>query len=247
MTPQLAADLDLVRQGRFFFSHHSVGADILSGVKRLDAEAGGRLRIVALGDSDAASGPALVHGSGGQNTVPRSKLDYFEATIRAWTGQKPDVAFMKFCYVDFNPGTDVDELFAAYRRTMEAVKRERPEVRLAHVTVPLFARPTDLKSSARRLLGLGVWEDDANAKRAEFNRRLREAFASDPILDVAVAEATGPDGIASTFALGGHTYLSLHSAYTTDGGHLNLSGQRAVGAAAIRFLADTIRGRPDAR
>jgi hypothetical protein len=243
MSQQLAAELGVVRQHRILFSHHSVGANILSGIERLDAEAGGgQLRIGSL-EEGGPGGPALVHVSGGRNTQPKSKIDYFAASIRNGTGPKPDLAFMKLCFVDFDPRTDVGDLFSHYQRSLESLKREHPEIRFAHVTAPLFKRPTDLKSSLRRLLGLEVWEDAANVKRSEFNRRLKEGFPDDPVFDLASAEATGPDGDASTFRENGQSFPSLHPRYTDDGGHLNAVGQRVVGAAAIRFLADALRPR----
>ncbi len=243
MEQQLTADLTVVRNGRMLFSHHSVGANIISGIERLDEEVGGgRLRIAT--PEEAQSGaPALIHVSGGSNKDPKSKIDFFAATIRNEPRVRPNLAFMKLCFVDFEPRTDIDDLFSYYQRTMEALKREHPEIRFAHVTVPLFKRPTDVKQSLRRLLGFEVWEDAANAKRSEFNRRLMESFPGDPVFDLARAEATGPDGRLSTFKRDAGTYLSLNSRYTDDGGHLNASGQRVAGAAAIRFLAEALRSR----
>jgi hypothetical protein len=248
MTSQLAAELAVVRQGRILFSHHSVGQNIVAGVERLDAEVGGtHLRLASLAEAAALEGPLLAHGGGGRNGAPKSKIDFFAATIRSEPRLRPDLAFMKLCYVDFEPRTDVDDLFSYYQRTLEALKREHPEIRFAHVTTPLTKRPTDLKSSLRRLLGLEVWEDAANVKRNEFNRRLTERFASDPIFDLALVEATAPGGSPSTFEHGGRSYLSLYPRYTDDGGHLNLSGQRAAGSAAIRFAADALSGRRELR
>lgn len=246
---QLAPDLALVRQGRFLFTHHSVGVNILAGISRLDAEAGGGLRVALLDEAERLDGPVLAHGGGGRNTEPRSKIDHFAETIRRSPGVRPRLALMKLCYVDFDPRTDVDGLLAHYRRTLEALEAEHPEIRFAHVTVPLFRRPTDLKSRLRRLLGKEVWDDAANARRSEYNARLRQAFAGDPIFDLAAAEARGPDGQVVTYERGGVVIPTLHPAYTDDGGHLNELGQRVVGAAAIRFLADTVRaeaGRPAA-
>lgn len=240
VTPQLQAELAVLRTGRILFSHHSVGGDVLAGIEQLDAEAGGgRLRIPRLNEVDV-EGPGLMHVSGGQNKDPRSKIDFFAASIRSGQAKGTDLAMMKFCFVDFEPSTDVEALLSHYRTTIETLKRERPDIRFAHVTVPLFRRPVDVKSRVRRLVGLYVWEDAANVKRGEFNRRLAEAFPSDPLFDLARAEAVGPDGAVSTFEAAGREYLSLNPAYTTDGGHLNSSGRRAVGAAAIRFLAERL-------
>jgi hypothetical protein len=245
MTAQLAADLTSVRQARILFSHHSVGENILAGMARLDAEAGGALLRIRRLDVDAPpDGPVLLHASGGRNNDPRSKIDFFAGLLRGPHPPRLDLAFMKLCYVDFNPSTDVRELFSYYRKTLEALKREHPEVRFAHATVPLFLRPTDFKSSVRRWAGLVVWEDAANVKRNEFNRLLLEAFPADPVFDLARIESEGPDGHASTFQFGGRTYPSLHPGLTQDGGHLNALGQELAGAAAIGFLARAIQQRP---
>jgi len=246
---QLASDLAEARQGRILFSHMSVGANIIDGIKRLDAESpeGSGLRVVPLKQAIASQAPALIDISGGRNMEPKTKIDFFAATIRSETRLKPDLAFMKLCYVDISPRTDIDDLFAYYRNTLEALKREHPEITFAHVTVPLTTWPTGLKQRVYRLIGREVWADASNAKRAEFNRRLKERFGSDLVFDLARLEATAPDGHLTTFEQGGHRYFALYPGYAEDDGHLNDAGQRAVGSAAIRFIAEGLQIRRSAR
>jgi hypothetical protein len=248
-TTQLAADLAVVRQGRILFSHHSVGANIIMGIKRLEAEnpGGSHIRVASLEEAATSKGPMLIEFSGGQNKEPKTKIDAFATAIRGESHLKPDLAFMKFCYVDFNPRTDVDDLFGYYRNTIEALKREHPEIRFAHVTVPLTMWPTGLKWRVFRLIGREVWDDATNVKRAEFNRRLKESFGSDPVFDLARIEATAPDGRLTTFEQGGQSYLSLYPGYTEDNGHLNTAGQQVAGAAAIRFMAEGLKARSSVR
>jgi hypothetical protein len=242
---QLSAELAVVRQARILFSHHSVGQNIVAGLARLDVEAGGgQLRLASIEEAATIEGPVLAHGGGGKNGEPRTKIDFFAAVIRDEPRLKPDLAFMKLCYVDFDPRTDVEDLFSHYQRTLASLKREHPGIRFAHFTVPLVTRPTDLKSTLRRLLGREVWEDAANVKRFEFNRRLTETFASDPVFDLAMTEATGPGGDVERFEFGGRLYPSMYAPYTDDGGHLNTLGQRVVGSAVTRFLAGAL---PDHR
>jgi hypothetical protein len=242
MTTPLDADLAVARKGRIFFSHHSVGRNVLAGIQSLDARAGGeRLQVVDLDEALMRPGPLLAHASGGRNQDPKSKIDYFAATLRGTSALAPDLAFMKLCYVDFEPRTDVEGLFAHYRSTLEALKREHPRIRFAHVTVPLMESPSDLKSSLRRLLGREVWEDASNARRTEFNQRLVEAFGADPVFDLARAETIGPDGSSVTRSQGQGQVPSLHPAWSEDGGHLNAAGQQVAGAAAIRFLGSALR------
>lgn len=248
-TMQLAADLAAARQGRVLFSHHSVGGNIITGIKRIDAGifGGGRLHVASLVEASASQGPALIDVSGGRNGEPKTKIDFFAATIRGENRLKPDLAFMKLCYVDFNPRTDVDDLFGYYRNTFEVLQREHPEIRFAHVTTPLTVRPTGLKQRVFRLIGKEVWEDAANVKRAEFNRRLKESFGADLVFDLARVEATTPDGGLTTFEQDGKSYLSLYPGYTEDGGHLNTLGQQLAGEAAIRFMAQGLKRRSSTR
>jgi hypothetical protein len=247
MTAEIQHDLEVIRGGRILFTHHSVGVNILAGIDALAREAGAPLRVGSLEEAAGMAGPVLTHGGGGRNTDPRSKIDHFATLIRSEPRLRPDLAFMKLCYVDFEPGTDVPALFAFYQRTLEELKREHPEIRFAHVTVPLFQRPTDLRSTVKRLLGREVWEDAANARRAEYNALLRERFGGDPIFDLAGAESTGPDGVASRASFQGRSVPSLDRRYTDDGGHLNAAGQRAAGTAAVRFLSRALRERGGAR
>ena len=239
---RLETDLATVRKARIFFSHHSVGENVLQGIQKVVADSGAaQLKIATLEEAATTSGAALLHGSGGENKDPASKIRFFESTILGNRDLRPDVAFMKFCFVDFSPSTDVDGLFAQYQRTILKLKRERPDIRFAHVTAPLTRQQNDLKSTLRRALGLQVWGDASNAKRYAFNQKLVQAFPSDPVFDLAGAESIGPDGTPVSFAFEGKRLPSMVAGYTDDDGHLNALGQRVAGAAAIRFLGAATR------
>ena len=243
LAPDLATNLATIRHGRILFSHHSVGANIISGIKRIDAEnSSTHLQFASLKEASGSKEAALIDISGGRNGAPKTKIDFFAATLRGEKNLKPDLAFMKLCYVDFNPRTDVGELFDYYRTTIETLKREFPETRFAHVTAPLTVWPTAPKWKMYRLLGREVWEDAANVKRAEFNRLLKQNFNTDPVFDLAQVEATAPDGNLTTFDQDGQKYPSLYPGYTEDGEHLNAEGQRVAGMAAIRFMAEGLKG-----
>jgi hypothetical protein len=245
MTAASASDLERVRQGRILFSHHSVGMNLLAGLQRMNARVGGgALNVVPLERAKASAGPSLIEISGGRNTDPKSKVDFFRETIRTHA-LEPELAFMKFCYVDFEPSTDVDGLFAYYRTTMDALKREHPEIKFAHVTVPLVSRPMELKARLFRLIGRPVWEDSANVKRHQFNQRLLREYAADPVFDLAKVESTRPDGTRETFELEGQVYYSMVPRYTSDHGHLNDRGQDAAAPELVRFLADALTQQPD--
>jgi hypothetical protein len=228
----LKADIDAALATRVLFLHQSVGANLLAGVVALARDAGHEFSPTDLDHPEQAPASNWVEAWGGYD--PRKRLDIFSSTLR--TGLETDLAFMKLCYRDFEGDADVADLFARYQSTITMLERERPDVRFAHVTVPLRARPTGIKAAIKRLIGLDR-EDIANVKRAEFNRRLLEAFPSDPIFDLARLESTRPDGTRQTFEHDGAVYYSLVPDYTVDGGHLNERAQRALGAELIRFVA----------
>jgi hypothetical protein len=247
MTPAITSDLDAVRQRRILFSHHSVGRNLLAGLQRMDAKVGGgEVKVISLDQALTTPGPSLIEISGGKNQDPKSKVDFFRETIRTQR-VKPELAFMKFCYVDFDPGTNVDSLFAYYRDTIDTLKREHPEIKFGHVTAPLVTRPTDLKERVYRLIGREVWEDAANTKRQQFNQRLLAEYGDDPIFDLARVESTRPDGTRETFEHAGQVYYSMVPRYTSDHGHLNDVGQDVAAPELIRFMAGALQQAPKPR
>jgi hypothetical protein len=232
----MKADIDAALAMRIFFLHQSVGANLLSGVAALARDAGREFSPANLDHPGEDPRSNWVEAWGGYD--PPKRFDLFISALRS--GLKTDLAFMKLCYRDFQPDTDVADLFARYQSAITMLKRERPDVRFAHVTVPLRARPTGIGAGLKRLIHLDR-EDIANVKRLDFNNRLREAFPSDPIFDLARLESTRPDGTRETFQYNGKAYYSLVPDYTLDGGHLNERAERALGAELIRFVARAVK------
>lgn len=241
LKPDVKSELESAEKVRFFFSHHSVGANLLEGARSISSAVGGDLKIASFGDGAAAAGPGWIEAVGGENGDPKGKVDYFANALRD-PAFKPDLALMKFCYIDFDRDTDVNAVFDHYRDALIALKKARPDVRFAHATVPLRVTPTGIKSSIMRTFGRDVGQDVANAKRAEYNRRLMETFAGDPIFDLSKAESTRPDGSRETFQFHGKEYYALVPAYSSDGGHLNELGKRVIASELIRFVAQA--GKP---
>jgi hypothetical protein len=229
------------RGARVFFSHHSVGRNLIEGVQLWSAEQpGGGVQLLPLEQAVSKPGPVWLHASGGRNGEPQSKVDFFVQAIDRQAERQPRLAFMKFCYVDFNPDTDVDRLFAYYQGAIDGLKSRHPGVIFGHVTVPLTRHPTELKWRLYRMLGRSVWEDEANIKRQAFNGRLLQTFGKDPIFDLARAESTHADGSREAYERDGKTYYALDARYAADEGHLNELGRRELGAELVRFVARSL-------
>jgi hypothetical protein len=224
----LRADLETIRRARIFFGHHSVGRDLLDGLASLSREAGVPVEIEE----------ARV----GENQDPRSKFEAFARRGEAHTDDGLELMAMKLCYVDIDPATDADGLVAAYRAAVERVRRARPDVRILHVTTPLQARRTDIRSTLERLRGRPPWVDRANQKRLEYNEKLRAAFPAEPLFDLAGVESTRPDGSHELHPVDGRPVPMLHPGYTRDGGHLNETGKRVVAREFARALARALAG-----
>ena len=221
-----------------FFGHQSVGMNILGGIPAVFAEHGVAAPAIAEGRTAPPGGDGFVqHATIGENVKPLSKIEDFDAAIRAGVGEQVDVALMKLCYVDIEPKTDVDSVFAAYSSTMAALERDFPDVTFVKVTVPLTTEPGGVSKLKDRVSGQGSPGAAANTARQRFNDRIRTEYAGDHLFDLAAVESTTPDGSRVGGTYQGTTYFSLYSGYASDDGHLNEEGSRRAAGAWLAAVA----------
>lgn len=229
-----AGVVERVASRRIFFGHQSVGSNILDG---LNDAASGRVPLREGRNRELLASPGLLHAAVGQNEAPSSKLVDFEASLEGLGGEV-DIAFLKFCYVDFAGTTDAEKLFKEYRATLSRLQLKYPQVTFVHFTVPLTVVQEGVKAwLKKKVLGQEAWGAKENEVRHHFNTLLRRELAGQPLFDLAALESTRPDGTAATFELGGKTLPALAREYTDDGGHLNEVGRRRVAEALLTFLA----------
>ena len=218
---QVRADLERVAQRDVFFAHQSVGRNVLDGVARLAFDAGVAVRI-----RDELAG---VNGD------PDSKLRAFAAAVDA---SAPEVALLKLCWADFDAGTDAAALFRRYRTAIDALRARHPATVFVHVTAPLVTVQGGIGARIKKLAGASPGGFEANARRDEYNRLLRQAYEGrEPIFDLARVESTAPDGRPSLAEWNGSAVPSLAAAYTDDGGHLNREGSARAAKALLAVLA----------
>lgn len=214
-------------QTRVFFGHKSVGRNILSGVESLydshDTAPPTMVEVEPGEVPELAEGGVLVESSIGENRHPYRKLENFEATLRAGLSSEVDVALVKFCYIDIRWDSDVERLFSTYKETMERLQEDYPDVRFVHATAPLTTGPYGLKDHIKMLVGR-----NDNANRERYNQMMRATYGKEQLLDIALVEGTAPDGIF---------HAELHGGYSSDGAHLNATGQGVVAAEFVRLLA----------
>jgi hypothetical protein len=220
----LPGQLSLLSGVGIYFGHQSVGTNIMDGVRTLLSSNTGAEPSVVTTSSAASMGTGIwAEASNGSNFDPISKITAFQSTIGGGVGAAVDVAFMKFCWVDFDDaaaywGTgSVDALFDQYRSTMAALKLAHPSVTFVHFTSPLY---TD---TAR------------NVRREQYNDLVRLEYAgTEPVFDLALIESTRPEGTREIGTYG----PALVPAYTSDGGHLNATGQDLVARELVELLAN---------
>jgi hypothetical protein len=195
------------------------------------------LTIVETTDPSRFDAPVFAHAQVGRNEDPDSKCESFERYMDSGIGNRADIAFFKFCYVDINRETDVGKVFESYKAMVRRVKTKYPGLILVHVTIPLtsseYSLEARMKTIAKRLLG----KKDINIGRSELNARIRMEYGgSDPIFDLAAIESTSPTGEHVTSTYQGKKYTRMYPGYTTDGGHLNGDGKRVAAAGLLQTL-----------
>jgi hypothetical protein len=222
---------------KIFFAHQSVGFNIIEGIRDIMQEISlVQLQIRETSEPGDFGQPVFAHVLSGNNQDPESKIDAFQKHMESGLGNKADIAFFKFCYVDITASTDVDAVFSKYQATMAALRTTYPRTTFIHFTVPLTTLQSGLRGLVKRVIGKPIGIED-NLRREQFNAKLRDAYqAQGTLFDLAGAEATSPSGIASAFTIKGETCIQLYPGYTCDGGHLNETGRKKVAAQFLLHL-----------
>ena len=243
--PDLAEGLARLREARVYFSHQSVGENILDGLNRIAPGAGG----LAVRRIDGASASpvqldqaGVVDAMGGRNGDPLSKIEAFAQGL-ARLSPPPRLALMKFCYVDFDGEAPVEPVFERYKSTIESLRARHPDTVFVHVTTPLVVKESGWKAEVKRLTGIKDGTARANIKRHQYNELLRDGFPGEPLFDLAREEATWPDGRQESFERAGRRYPSLVPDYASDGQHLNPVGQERLARALVATLAGALGGK----
>lgn len=227
---------------RIAFGHQSVGYDMLAGIADVAKDVPAvNLKVVEA--SSPSAEPALVHFKAGQNEHPLSKIDDFVRFVDAAGAAEPDIAMLKFCYIDVNASTDTRAVFTRYRDAIAGLRARHPRTAFVHMTMPLRTVQTGWKASVRGLLGKPIGGYAENLQRQAYNELLRAEFAGKaPLFDIAAIESTrGGDRVS--FTSEGKTAFALAPEYTHDGGHLNPVGRRLVAEQLLVLLAETAKTR----
>lgn len=229
--------IDLSKK-KIYFGHQSVGSNIIEGLKELAKENPRlSLNIAETNSPSAFTKPVLAHSLIGKNTKPMEKINDFTKFLDSGIGNSADIAFFKFCFIDFNTSTEVKKVFEHYRKNLNALKKKYPRTIFVHVTVPLSTVQTGLKGMIKKIAGKPTGFDD-NYIRNIFNELLKAEYeGKEPVFDLAAIESTYANGDRAVYLSDGKSVCALVPEYTYDGEHLNDKGRRIVAYRLIMFLA----------
>lgn len=216
-----------------FFGHQSVGMNILDGFKIINSNIGGNVKIYKADEFDGSKESGIYHSFIGDNNKPLQKISDFSDNLRKIFKGKANIAMMKFCYLDIDKNSDLDEVFKAYVTELASLKKEFPEVTFVHITVPLTVSEFSFRNLVKGILGI----PDNNINRNIFNSMLVEHYKDkEPVFDLARYESTLLDGNRSKFKAGNNEYFSLAKIYAADNGHLNDFGKELIATKLIEFI-----------
>jgi hypothetical protein len=230
--------LNILSEKRIFFGHMSVGYNIMEGVSYLNMKNGNKLRIIETADTSEFHGAFFAHVNIGNNTKPLAKIDRFKNLLDNGIGEKVDIAFLKFCYIDINMNSDIDSILNHYSSTIDYLKNKYPEIVFVHFTVPLRTVQRGPKAFIKKLINKPVGIEE-NLSRDKYNRLLIKKFNGiDPIFDIAAVESTFPDGKHNLYKVDENTVApALIYEYALDRGHLNSSGSKVVAKELLNLLS----------
>lgn len=225
---------------KIFFGHRSVGENILDGIKDIILDNPKiKFNIKETRESSDFEYPVFAHSGIGKNGNPASKIDDFKSVIEKGVGNKVDMAFFKFCFVDVNAKTNLDELFNYYTKTISTLESEYPKVKFIHFTVPLTTIQTGIKAEIKKLVGRPLDGVDDNIKRNLFNQMLIKKY-SNKVFDLARLESTFPNGKKNEFTKKNARFAYLIQEYSDDGGHLNNTGRKIAALGLVEFLISVL-------
>jgi len=228
---------------KIFLGHMSVGYNIIDGIRDILNEYRQiRLNIVQARDPAEFDLPIFAHAQVGTNGDPVSKIKSFTSIMDAGVGNKVDMAFFKFCYVDIMRDSDPQKILDWYSTAIEDMEGRYPKTRFLHATTPIRSVPKGAKASlkqfVKRLIGKpGVLDD--NRMRLFYNKLLNDAYGETvSVFDLALIESVRPNGLRCYAAKGAERVYVMAPEYTEDGGHLNRLGRKKVAEQLLIFLAE---------
>ncbi len=236
-------NIKTVAKVKIFFGHQSVGQNIVDGLSGIVKESGDTsFHIINVHKTEKLPKFYFAHTKVGKNRKPETKCTDFAGIIENNLAKDGlQYAFLKFCFVDITEKTDIGAVFDRYRKTIDSLKMQFPQIHFIHFTVPLKTKTKGTKAWLKRLFGILGKREINNMQRFRYNQLLKKNYHAEPVFDIASIESTYPDGSRETFTKNNKTYYAMLDGYSSDGGHLNAIGRKQVAGKLLSFLAGLIK------
>jgi len=221
---------------KIYFGHQSVGYNIINGLRDILKEIPDiKLNVRESRDAQDFDSPIFAHSLVGRNEDPLFKIEDFKEIIDSGIGDRANIAFFKFCYVDITRETDLDLLFARYAQTMEHLNSKYPQVAFIHITIPVRVKPAGIKNTLKNILGISGPDLEDGLARNKFNIMIRDKFEkTGKLFDLAKFESFATP---HTIDMVKQKNMFLIPAYSDDGKHLNVYGRKIIARQLLLFLS----------
>jgi hypothetical protein len=225
---QPQSTVEAVAQQRVFFTHASVGENLLQGIMELnkaDSMKYPLLLTAVKSTSTVSTFPGHIYHYMRGNPGWTEKIRIFQESIdNGWHDPVVEIVMNKFCYID--PAAN----WETYINSMAAMEARYKGTKFIYWTIPIT---TDKNTDAVR--------------RAQFNQNLRNWIAGNNnkiLFDIADIEAWSPEGQFQSFSEKGSTYERMYSGYTNDGGHLNSAGRQRAATGFYSLIGKIVTALP---
>lgn len=199
--------MDRIGQLKWYFTHASVGANMMDGLAALHAANPGfyRLSVIPAGAQPPAScvAGAVYEYDRGNPSWWQKFVDFQTGVSNGWRYPLVNIAMTKLCFIDFNADLHWS---LAYLPPLESAY---PETLFVHMTIPLTPD-----------------QNDENYQRNLFNDGLRAwCLTNNRVLfDIADIESHDTNGAPVGYTYSGQYCQRLYDGYASDQGHLNETG-----------------------
>lgn len=228
-------EFDFLKGKKVFFGHQSVGNNMINGLNTL-IENNDDLNFIKvltienylkLENKDDDSLFYFIHTRIGENGHPQKKIDDFKKNIQIL--HEVDAAFMKFCYADIRPHSNIESIYTNYKSAHIELSNEFKNTKFIYFTVPVTAKQGTIKRVIKSIVG----KEDQNINRFKYNELLRNDSIQ-YLFDIAFHESNNNLSKSK-----GIEYLKKE--YTYDENHLNETGSKYIVSLLINFLNKSLK------
>ena len=199
--------MDRIGQLKWYFTHASVGENMISGIGLLHSNNPAFYQISSVAATNrpvSAPKAGTIYEWDRGNSSWHEKFDLFQSCVNnGWHEPVVNIAVNKLCFIDS------DAVLSWSLNYIITLENSYPQTMFIYTTIPVTTG-TDISQYNRNVY------NDGMRQWCRTNNRV--------LLDIADIESHDPDGNPVTFTYNGRVCQQLYSGYAVDEGHLNPAG-----------------------